>query len=166
MRTVFVFISGITSFTGLEGTTGFFASALGNGLVIGEAVTGGGGTGLLIITGAAGFAGAAGTVFGGAAGECVFPAAGFALLAGGVFLVVTGTGFLAGGTTTFFATGLAILLDTGAFLADLLPPDDWADLEAAFFAGAGFLTLVGFLAGFAAFFLVAIQLGFFSNKHF
>jgi hypothetical protein len=82
-----------------------------------------------------------------------------------VFLLAQVRVFLPGGTTTFFATGLAILLDTGAFL-DLLPPDDWADLEAVFFAGAGFLTLVGFLAGFAAFFLVAIQLGFFSNKHF
>jgi hypothetical protein len=46
-------------------------------------------------------------------------------------------------------------------LAALLPPDDWAGLAAAFFAGAIFLTVVDFLAGLAAFFLVAIQLGFF-----
>jgi hypothetical protein len=59
-----------------------------------------------------------------------------------------------------------VLLDTGAFLADLAAPDEWAGFATAFFAGTIFLRLVGFLAGFAAFFLVAIQLGFFSNKHF
>jgi hypothetical protein len=79
----------------------------------------------------------------------------------------TDTGFLAADDgATFLATGLAILLAAGTFLANLLPPDDWAGLVAAFLAGTIFLTLVGFLAGFAAFFLVAIQLGFFSDKHF
>jgi hypothetical protein len=72
--------------------------------------------------------------------------------------------FLAG--ATFFGTGLAIFLDIGPFLANLLPPDEWAGLVAAFLAGTIFLTLIGFLAGLAAFFLVAIQLGFFSDKHF
>jgi hypothetical protein len=86
----------------------------------------------------------------------------------GTFTDLEGTEavFLAGNGATFLATGLAILLDTGAFLASLLPPDDWAGLVAAFLAGTIFFTLVGFLAGFAAFFLVAIQLGFFSDKHF
>jgi hypothetical protein len=75
--------------------------------------------------------------------------------------------FLAGdGGATFLGTGLAILLAAGAFLAVLLLPDEWAGLEAAFFAGAIFLTFTVFLAGLAAFFLVAIQLGFFSNNHF
>ncbi|MBS1660060.1 MAG: hypothetical protein JST68_03315 [Bacteroidetes bacterium] len=81
------------------------------------------------------------------------------------FLVGTGADFLAGGTT-FFPTGLAILLVAGAFFAVLLAPDDRAGLEADFFAGTIFLTVAVFLAGLAAFFLVAIQLGFFSNKHF
>jgi hypothetical protein len=83
----------------------------------------------------------------------------------GTDLEETGATFLAG-VATFFATGLAILLATGPFLASLLPPDEWTGLAAAFFAGTIFLTLIGFLAGFAAFFLVAIQLGFFSDKHF
>jgi hypothetical protein len=75
--------------------------------------------------------------------------------------------FLAGDVgATFLATGLAILLAAGAFLAVLLLPDEWAGLEAAFFAGAIFLTFTVFLAALAAFFLVAIQLGFFSNEHF
>jgi hypothetical protein len=74
--------------------------------------------------------------------------------------------FLAGDVgATFLATGLAILLAAGAFLAVLLP-DEWTGLAAAFFAGAIFLTFPVFLAGLAAFFLVAIQLGFFSNEHF
>ena len=84
--------------------------------------------------------------------------------------------FLAGGGvgrfaeedgTTFLAAGLAILLAAGAFLAVLLLPDEWTGLAAAFLAGAIFLILTAFLAaGLAAFFLVAIQLGFFCNKHF
>jgi hypothetical protein len=83
------------------------------------------------------------------------------------FLVGTGADFLAdAGGATFLATGLAILLVTGAFLTLLLAPDDWTGLEADFFAGTIFLTVAVFLAGLAAFFLVAIQLGFFSNKHF
>jgi hypothetical protein len=83
------------------------------------------------------------------------------------FLAGTGIGFLAGDDgATFLATGLAILLAAGAFLAVLLLPDEWAGFAAAFLAGTIFLTLTVFLAGFAAFFLVAIQLGFFSNEHF
>jgi hypothetical protein len=75
------------------------------------------------------------------------------------------TGFFAAAVAagaTFFATGLAVLLAAGAFLAALPATDEWAGLAAAFLAGAIFLTLgVDFLAGLAAFFLVAIQLGFF-----
>jgi hypothetical protein len=83
------------------------------------------------------------------------------------FLAGTETGFLAGDDgATFLGTDLAILLAAGAFLAVLLAPDEWTGFEAAFLAGAIFLTLTVFLAGFAAFFLVAIQLGFFSNEHF
>jgi|SRR5882724_6998787 len=86
----------------------------------------------------------------------------------------TGTGFLTGATgflagaagATFFATGLALPLACGAaaFFVGLLP-DEWAGFAGAFFAGPAFFTVVGFLAGFAAFFLVAILLGFFNNKH-
>ena len=88
---------------------------------------------------------------------------------------LTGTGFLAGadgflaatGWATFFATGLALLLaGWGAAFFTGLPADEWAGFDTAFLAGTVFFTVVGFLAGFAAFFLVAIQLGFFSNKHF
>jgi hypothetical protein len=57
--------------------------------------------------------------------------------------------------TTFLAAGLTILLAAG-FLADLLLPDEWAGLAAAFLAGAIFLTWTAFLAGLPAFFLVAI----------
>jgi len=79
-----------------------------------------------------------------------------------VFFTV-GTGFFVGVTeATFFATGLAGLLAAGAFLDALPATDEWTGLAAAFLAGATFLPLgVDFLAGFAAFFLVAIQLGFF-----
>jgi hypothetical protein len=85
----------------------------------------------------------------------------------GAFFAWTVTDFFATVVVaTFFATGLAILLATGDFFTDLLPPDEWAVFGAVFLAGAIFLTLVGFFAGFAAFFLVAIQLGFFCNKHF
>jgi hypothetical protein len=73
--------------------------------------------------------------------------------------------FAGGAGATFLAAGLAILLAAGAFFAGLLP-DEWADFAAAFLAGAIFLTFTVFLAGFAAFFLVAIQLGFFSDEHF
>jgi hypothetical protein len=90
---------------------------------------------------------------------------GFEILDTVDFLAGATTGFLAGaGGATFFAatTGLAGLLATGAFLIALPVPDEWAGFAAAFLAGAIFLPLgVGFLAGFAAFFLVAIQLGFF-----
>jgi hypothetical protein len=47
------------------------------------------------------------------------------------------------------------------FLAGFAELGEGAGLAAAFFAGAVFFPLVGFLAGFAAFFLVAILLGFF-----
>jgi len=57
---------------------------------------------------------------------------------------------------TFLATGLAILLAAGNFFPDLLPPDEWAVLEAGFLAGAIFLAVAVFFAGLAAFFLVAI----------
>jgi hypothetical protein len=83
------------------------------------------------------------------------------------FFVGRGADFLAVAGATFLAAGLAILLTAGAFFTGLLPPDEWADFEAAFFAGATFLTFTGFFAaGLAAFFLVAIQLGFFSDEHF
>jgi hypothetical protein len=78
------------------------------------------------------------------------------------------TGFLAGaGAATFFATGLALPLACGAipFFATGLLPDECADFTGAFLVGAAFFTVVGFLADFAAFFLVAILLGFFNNKH-
>jgi hypothetical protein len=83
------------------------------------------------------------------------------------FLAGAGAGRLAEEDgTTFLAAGLAILLATGAFLTDLLLPDEWAGFAAAFFAGAIFLTFTAFFAaGLAAFFLVAIQLGFFCDKH-
>jgi hypothetical protein len=108
--------------------------------------------------------------------EGAFPAADVleVVLAAGLDILDT-VGFLAGTEMVFFAgdvgatflaTGLAILLAAGAFLAVLPLPDEWAGLGAAFLAGAIFLTLTVFLAGFAAFFLVAIQLGFFSNEHF
>jgi len=74
--------------------------------------------------------------------------------------------FAAVAGATFLATGLARGFATGAFLTLFPEPDDWAGFEADFFAGAIFLTVAVFLAGLAAFFLVAIQLGFFSNKHF
>jgi len=198
LRTVFVFISGITTFTSLAGG---MATFLGSALDIVLAVKGGvdGGAGLLVIEGVdTCLAGAvtgvatglsAGCAF--ATGGCVFatePAAesddpfetalatGLDILDTTGFFTGTGTDLDLEGTdtvflaaddgTTFLATGLAILLDTGAFLANLLPPDDWAGLVAAFLAGTIFLTLVGFLERFAAFFLVAIRLGFFSDKHF
>jgi hypothetical protein len=92
---------------------------------------------------------------------------GLAIFDTAVFLGVgAGADFLAGTGATFFAAGFAILLAAGAFLTDLLLPDEWADFEAVFLAGAIFLTFAAFLAGLAAFFLVAIQLGFFCNKHF
>jgi hypothetical protein len=83
------------------------------------------------------------------------------------FLAGAGVGRLAEEEdATFLAGGLAILLAAGAFLRDLPVPDEWAGLAAAFFAGAIFLTFTAFLpAGLAAFFLVAIQLGFFSDEH-
>jgi hypothetical protein len=93
--------------------------------------------------------------------------AGFDMLETMGFLAGAGVGRLAEEDgATFLAGGLAILLATGAFLADLLLPDEWAGFAAAFLAGAIFLTWTAFLAGLAAFFLVAIQLGFFCNKHF
>ncbi|GGB13686.1 hypothetical protein GCM10011511_41730 [Puia dinghuensis] len=83
------------------------------------------------------------------------------------FFADTGADFFAAAVgATFLAAGLAILLAAGDFFAVLLPPDEWADFGAAFLAGAIFLTFTVFLAGFAAFFLVAIQLGFFSDEHF
>src|SRR5579872_6757990 len=92
--------------------------------------------------------------------------AGLEILATAVFLAGAVTDFLTDAGATFLAAGLAILLAAGAFLTDLLPPDEWAGFEAVFFAGAIFLMFAAFLAGLAAFFLVAIQLGFFCNKHF
>jgi hypothetical protein len=179
LRTVFVFISGITTFAGLAGGAGFFASGL-------EAC-GGGGEGVtavavLLATGgwAAVFAGVCpGTAF--VAEEWVFVVgvavftAGLAILDTAVFLVGIEVFFFAAGTldetwepawATFFAAGLTILLATGLFLADFAAPDEWAGFETVFLAGAIFLTFAVFLAGFAAFFLVAIRLGFFCNKHF
>jgi hypothetical protein len=170
----------MTTFTGLGGAAGFFGSTFG-----GIAATGGGG----VVTGLPATAGAATADLAAAAwatgaldavpeAGCGFAAAGWTLEREGAagldildtagFFVGTGAVFLPGAAgATFLATGLAILLDTGAFLALLLAPDDWTGFEADFFAGTIFLTVAVFLAGFAAaFFLVAIQLGFFSNKHF
>jgi hypothetical protein len=172
LRTVFVFISGMTTFTGLAGGAGFLASGLG--------VTTGTGGGVAI----AGFPRGAVTGLAGVCIGCAFnpeegvlatavDAAG-ALAAGledildieADFLAGIGVDFLtAAAGATFLATGLAILLAAGAFLA-FAPPDEWTAFEAVFLAGAIFLTFAVFLAGLAAFFLVAIQLGFFSNKHF
>jgi hypothetical protein len=91
--------------------------------------------------------------------------AGLAMPETAPFLAGAGVGRLGDGAT-FLAVGLAILLAAGAFLADLPLPDEWAGLAAAFFAGAIFLTFTAFLpAGLAAFFLVAIQLGFFCDEH-
>ena len=72
----------------------------------------------------------------------------------------------AGVGATFLATVFTRGFAAGAFFALLPEPDDWAGFGADFFTGVIFLTVAVFLAGFAAFFLVAIQLGFFSNKHF
>jgi hypothetical protein len=93
--------------------------------------------------------------------------AGLAMLETAPFFAGAGAGRLAEEDgTTFLAVGLAILLAAGAFLGDLLLPDEWAGLAAAFFAGAIFLTFTAFFAaGLAAFFLVAIQLGFFCDEH-
>jgi hypothetical protein len=110
-----------------------------------------------------------------AAGAAIFEGATVVLLFAVGLEVADTAGFFAGRAADFFAdeagatflaAGLAILLAAGAFFADLLPPDEWADFEAAFLAGAIFLTFTVFLADFAAFFLVAIQLGFFSDEHF
>ncbi|HXL74041.1 MAG TPA: hypothetical protein VN963_10510 [bacterium] len=178
MRTVFVFISGMTTFTGLGGAAGFFGSGL---VATGVGGGGGGATG-------AGWALTVGRAFG--AGcvlategvEAGFPAswtfpdpidvlecetAGLDMMETGVFLAGAGVGRLAGEDgTTFLTAGLAILLVAGVFLADLLAPDEWTGFTAAFLTGTIFLTWTAFLAGLAAFFLVAIQLGFFCNKHF
>jgi hypothetical protein len=186
LRTVFVFISGITTFTGLGGAAGFFGSGL---IATGGGGGGGAAIGLLAVTGAVGLAAGVWTGWGLPAG-CVFdtaPGAEFGLppswtfggtacalgvaaldiLDIGAFFVGMDRGFLAGTCgATFLATGLAILLAAGAFFAVLLLPDEWAGLEAAFLAGAIFFTFTVFFTGLAAFFLVAIQLGFFSNKHF
>jgi hypothetical protein len=161
----------MTTFTGLAGGAGFFASGLG--------VTGGGGGGA--ITDLAAGAGVA-AVFAAAGACCAFAAmtvvfdtwaeawlfaSGLAVLDTADFFTGRRDFFAEAVGATFFAAGLAILLAAGSFLAVLFPPDEWADFEADFFAGAGFLTLTVFLAaGFAAFFLVAIQLGFFSDEHF
>jgi hypothetical protein len=187
LRTVFVFISGMTTFTGLGGAAGFFGSGL--------TATGGGGggggaaTGLLVVTGATGLAAGVWAGWDLAAGcgfdpmpetgfdftvswtfagtACAFGVAALDILDTGAFFAGMDTGFLAGADgATFLATGLAILLAAGAFFTGLLPPDEWAGFEAAFLAGAIFLTFTVFFTGLAAFFLVAIQLGFFSNKHF
>jgi hypothetical protein len=83
-----------------------------------------------------------------------------------VFLVEVVMGRLAGEDgATFLAAGLTILLAAGVFLTVLLLPDEWAGRAAAFLAGAIFLTFTAFLAGLAAFFLVAILLGFFCDEH-
>jgi hypothetical protein len=172
LRTVFVFISGITTFTGFAGGAGFFASGFG-----GATVGGGVAIGILPVTAAEiiglavvgdcwGFTPAAGVFEARFAGAWVFTGD-LAILDTAVFFTGVGTDFLAGAAwATFLATGLAILLAAGAFLTDLLEPDEWAGFEAVFLAGAIFLTFAAFLAGLAAFFLVAIQLGFFCNEHF
>jgi len=182
----------MTTFTGLGGAAGF----LGSGRTATGGGAGGAATrGLLVVTkvacltagAAVGWAtgcdltatcvlGAGPGAVVGLTADGAFPAAaglevvlmtGLDILDTVGFLAGTGTGFLAGDVgATFLATGLAILLAAGAFLAVLPLPDEWAGLGAAFLAGAIFLTLTVFLAGFAAFFLVAIQLGFFSNEHF
>jgi len=183
----------MTTFTGLGGAAGFLGSGL---TVTGGGGGGAATKGLLVVTtgaclavgaavgratgcdftatcvlgagpGAAAVGLTADGAFPGAAGLEVVLVTGLDILDTVGFLAGTETGFLAGDDgATFFATGLAILLAAGAFLAVLLLPDEWAGFEAAFLAGTIFLTLTVFLAGFAAFFLVAIQLGFFCNEHF
>jgi len=173
----------MTTFTGLGGAVGFFGSILGGFIATGGG-GGGGATGLVATAGAATLCFTAAVWADGAfdgvpeTGEdfatgvwtlATDEAAGFDILDTAVFFVGTGADFLAGAVAvgaTFLAAGLAILLVTGAFLTLLLVPDEWAGLEVDFFAGTIFLTVAVFLAGLAAFFLVAIQLGFFSNKHF
>jgi hypothetical protein len=188
LRTVFVFISGMTTFTCLGGAVGFFGSGLTATGAVGGAIA----AGLLVTAGAACLAiivvaGAGGVLTGGCVLDREGAEAGFEwiwIFPDPIDVLACETAgldicemvaFLAGGAvgrlaeedgTTFLAAGLAILLTAGAFLADLLLPDEWAGLAAAFLAGAIFLTLTAFLAGLAAFFLVAIQLGFFCNKHF
>ncbi|HEY4108358.1 hypothetical protein [Puia sp.] len=173
LRTVFVFISGITTFTGLAGGAGFFTSGLdvkggGVGRAVATALPRGG-------AGVAGFA-AAWACCAFVTGAVTFEigvvvawlfAAGLEVLDTADFFVGKGGDFLADADgATFLAAGLAILF-TGAFFAALLPPDEWTDFDAVFLAGATFLTFTVFLpAGFASFFLVAIQLGFFSDEHF
>jgi hypothetical protein len=196
-RTVFVFISGMTTFTCFGGAVGFFGSGLaaagvGGGVGVNEGVLVGAaavvclaamavaGVGWVLMGGCVLDAGSVVLVTEGA--EAGFPArwtfpdpidafacetAGLDMWDTVVFLAGGAVGrFAVGDGTTFLAGGLAILLAAGAFLADLLLPDEWAGLAAAFLAGAIFLTWTAFLAGLAAFFLVAIQLGFFCNKHF
>jgi hypothetical protein len=172
LRTVFVLISGITTLTGLEGRAGFLGSGLCGATVFwgleilptGAVV----GTGFAAGTGGWGFTGATGGFETWFAGAWVVFAGVLAILGGmGAFFAATGAVFLAGTVwTTFLGTGLAILLAAGAFLTDLAEPDEWAGFEAVFLAGAIFLIFAVFLAGLAAFFLVAIQLGFFCNEHF
>jgi hypothetical protein len=126
------------------------------------------GTGLAVICGCWGFIAATGAFERWFAGAWVVFAGDLAILDDtAVFFTATGADFLAGAAwATFLGTGLAILLAAGAFLTDLPEPDEWAGLGATFLAGAIFLTFAVFLAGLAAFFLVAIQLGFFCNEHF
>jgi hypothetical protein len=126
------------------------------------------GTGLAAGTGCWGFTAATGGFETWFAGAWVVFGGVLAILDDtGVLFAATGADFLAGAVgATFLGTGLAILLAAGAFFTDLAEPDEWAGFEAVFLAGAIFLTFAVFLAGLAAFFLVAIQLGFFCNVHF
>jgi hypothetical protein len=177
----------MTTFTGFGGAACFF----GSGLTATGGGGGGGATALGAVTGAVGLAVGAGagwnlavvcvfemvpdTEFG-FPGNWAFPEAACGLGLGpmdlelldtGAFFEGTDTDFFNGaGGATFLATGLAVLLAAGPFFTGLWPPDEWAGFEAAFLAGAIFLTFTVFFTGLAAFFLVAIQLGFFSNKHF
>jgi hypothetical protein len=115
LRTVFVFISGITTFTGLAGGAGFFGSGL--------TATGGGGggggatTGLLAVTGAVGLTAGAWTGWGLPAG-CVFDT-----------VLTTGFGFPLNWpfTGTAGALGVLDILDRGDF---------FAGMDTGFLAGA------------------------------
>jgi hypothetical protein len=177
----------MTTFIGFGGAAGFF----GSGLTATGGSGGGGAYALAAVIGAVCLVVGVGAGWGLAAG-CVFEKApdttfgfppsrafpetvcglwlaltDFVKLDIGAFFAGTDTDFFDGaGGATFLATGLAVLLAAGAFFTGLWPPDEWAGFEAAFLAGAIFLTFTVFFTGLAAFFLVAIQLGFFSNKHF
>ncbi len=151
--TVFVLISGITTFTGLAGGAGFF----GGGILISSGF-------LASIFFASGFfssffgiTGCLTSVFlMGVFAECVgFACVGLARTWVPCFAAAGLTGFFGDLSGDFLAIGLA------AFLGVTFDFEWDAVFAAGFLAVAVFFAGVLFLAGFAAFFLVAILSGFF-----